>query len=72
MFVSEYISTNVFFSKWDFLQKFGEILSRLKLSFGEKNSNVSENFSRFFPSVFSSSGNFDCSMYSNSQSAQWA
>ena len=41
-----------FFSKWDFLQKFGEILSWVKLSFGEKTQMFQKIFPNFFPVCF--------------------
>ena len=49
MFVSDYISTNVFFSKWNFLHKFGKILSWVKIIIWRKNLKC---FRIFFP-IFS-------------------
>ena len=53
MFVSMYISTNVFFSKWNFLHKFGEKLSWVKIIIWRKKPQMFQNiFPDFFPVCF--------------------
>ena len=53
MFVSDYISTNVFFSKWNFLHKFGEKLSWVKIIIWRKKPQMFQNiFPDFFPVCF--------------------